>query len=66
MFAITTSGEEKVFYSFRGGHGSGGACDDSNPYSSLLNVKGKLYGMTYYGGRFRYGFCCGTVFWIAP
>jgi uncharacterized repeat protein (TIGR03803 family) len=66
VFAITTSGEETVLYRFRGGYGSGGSGDGSMPYANLLNVKGTLYGTTYYGGRFRYGFCCGTVFWITP
>lgn len=66
VFAITPSGEESVLYRFRGGSGSGGTGDGSMPYANLLNVKGKLYGTTYYGGKFRYGFCCGSVFSISP
>jgi uncharacterized repeat protein (TIGR03803 family) len=44
VFAITTSGAETVLHSF--GKGKDGA----NPYASLLNVKGKLYGTTVGGG----------------
>lgn len=66
VFAVTTSGKSTVLYRFRGGDGSGGSGDGSNPYGTLLNVKGKLYGTTFYGGRSRYGFCCGSVFSITP
>jgi uncharacterized repeat protein (TIGR03803 family) len=44
VFAITTSGKETVLYSF------GGSGDGKNPYAGLINVKGTLYGTTYYGG----------------
>jgi uncharacterized repeat protein (TIGR03803 family) len=66
VFAITTSGKERVLYRFRGGPGSGGSGDGSEPYASLLNVGGTLYGTTTIGGRSRYGFCCGTVFALTP
>lgn len=66
VFSITTSGEETVLYKFGGGFGSGGSGDGSMPYANLLYVKGRLYGTTFYGGRFRYGFCCGSVFRITP
>ena len=45
VFAITTSGSETVLYSFKGGSGDG-----ENPYASLINVDGKLYGTTTEGG----------------
>jgi len=44
VFAIATSGKETVLYSF------GGSGDGKNPYAGLINVKGTLYGTTYYGG----------------
>src|SRR5579862_4266790 len=45
VFAITTSGAERVLYSFKGYPGDG-----RQPQGSLTNVKGMLYGTTYYGG----------------
>lgn len=57
VFAITTSGAERVVYSFNGGS------DGDTPFGSLIALNGKLYGTTYYGG---YGVLCGggcgTVF----
>ena len=56
VFAITTSGTEKVLYSFsyeRSGDGSG-------PVASLTNVNGTLYGTTASGGEDGVG----TVFAI--
>ncbi len=45
IFAITKSGAESVIYSFKGfPH------DGTGPYSNLINVKGRLYGTTEYGG----------------
>ena len=58
VFSITTTGTEKVLYSFRGGRHDGSA-----PAAPLLDVNGTLYGTTQYGGN-----CstvgCGTVFSI--
>jgi uncharacterized repeat protein (TIGR03803 family) len=45
VFAIATSGIEKVLYSF-GGSGD----DGSEPNAGLINVKGTLYGTTSAGG----------------
>jgi uncharacterized repeat protein (TIGR03803 family) len=59
VFAVSTSGAERVLYSFKGG------TDGSYPYSSLTDVKGELYGTTEGGGA---NICsnqpagCGTVF----
>jgi uncharacterized repeat protein (TIGR03803 family) len=53
VFSITPSGEEKVVYSF-----AGSPQDGEEPYSSLLDVNGTLYGTTYAGGP-EYG---GTVY----
>ena len=57
VFSITPSGTETVLHSF------GGTTNDGVfPYAGLLNVKGTLYGTTYYGGTNSYG----TVFSITP
>jgi uncharacterized repeat protein (TIGR03803 family) len=53
VFAITTSGSERVIYSFKGGRDGGG------PLASLIVVAGKLYGTTAGGGGRANG---GTVF----
>ncbi len=57
VFSITTSGTEKVLHSFGGTH------DGLDPVASLIEVHGKLYGTTAYGGH---KVCCGTVFSITP
>jgi uncharacterized repeat protein (TIGR03803 family) len=64
VFSLTPSGTEKVLHSFGDGTDGGG------PVASLIVVKGKLYGTTAYGGKYR---CCqgynsarGTVFSITP
>ncbi len=44
VFSITTTGTEKVLYSFAGGS------DGEFPEASLINVNGTLYGTTYSGG----------------
>jgi uncharacterized repeat protein (TIGR03803 family) len=44
IFSVTTSGKEKVLYSFTGG------ADGSHPNGSLINVNGTLYGTTSLGG----------------
>ncbi len=45
VFSLTRSGTETVLHSF------GGSGDGQYPYyGGLVNVKGKLYGTTYYGG----------------
>jgi uncharacterized repeat protein (TIGR03803 family) len=59
IFSITPSGTETVLHRF------GSQSDDGAlPYAGLLNVKGTLYGTTYYGGANYYGY--GTVFSITP
>ena len=59
VFSITTSGAEKVLYTFCGGY------DGAFPYAGLIDVKGTLYGTTYEGGYvcnlYYYG-ACGTAF----
>jgi uncharacterized repeat protein (TIGR03803 family) len=40
VYSVTTSGVEKVLHSFRGGS------DSLNPVGSLIDVNGKLYGVT--------------------
>jgi uncharacterized repeat protein (TIGR03803 family) len=64
VYAINPSGTESVVYRFQGGN------DGEDPvYATLLNVNGKLYGTTAFGGG---GNCstgdatgCGTVFSIS-
>lgn len=51
VFSLTASGREKVIHAFTGG------TDGANPYASLLDVGGTLYGTTYFGGK-----TWGTVF----
>jgi uncharacterized repeat protein (TIGR03803 family) len=62
VYAMTTSGNESVLYTFAGGS------DGLKPQSGLIDVKGTLYGTTRYGGG---GECqgqyagCGTVYSIS-
>src|SRR5579862_2606111 len=44
VFSVTTTGAEKVLYSFAGGS------DGDGPQAGLINVSGTLYGTTVYGG----------------
>lgn len=53
VFRITARGAERVIYSFRGGSADGGT-----PVAGLIDVRGTLYGTTFYGGANLYG----TVF----
>jgi uncharacterized repeat protein (TIGR03803 family) len=57
VFKITPSGKEAVLYNFP--HGSGSAYQ---PEAGLIDVNGKLYGTTYYGGAYGDG----TVFAMKP
>jgi uncharacterized repeat protein (TIGR03803 family) len=64
VFSITTAGDEKVIYSFKGGS------DGEEPQSSLVDVGGTLYGTTQEGGGGGANYCgnppfgCGTVYSI--
>jgi uncharacterized repeat protein (TIGR03803 family) len=53
VFAVTADGTERVLYNF-----AGGAADGAAPGSGLIDVKGVLYGTTYFGGEYKKG----TVF----
>jgi uncharacterized repeat protein (TIGR03803 family) len=61
----TTSSGYQVLHSF-GSVGSGSSGDGATPQSSLLNVKGVLYGTTTYGGfgepECPFSSGCGTVY----
>ena len=59
VFAITTSGQERVLYSFKGP-----PTDGNNPISDLVAFNGKLYGTTTGGGSRVGG--SGTVFEVDP
>ncbi len=56
VFTLTTSGTERVLYSF------GGEPDGSFPESSLTPLGGRLYGTTHLGGADNDG----SVFRISP
>jgi uncharacterized repeat protein (TIGR03803 family) len=65
VFRITTSGSEKVLYSF------GGTPDGGVPLASLVDAGSTLYGTTQFGGSYIscdyfYTVGCGTVFSITP
>lgn len=65
VFEVSTSGKERVLYSFKGENGDG-----ANPMASLIFANGKLYGTTELGGT---GSCsnyssvvgCGIVFKVS-
>lgn len=60
IFSVSTSGQEKVLYSFKGGN-----ADGFLPSAALVAVNGVLYGTTTYGGtgcQHYGGGGCGTVF----
>jgi uncharacterized repeat protein (TIGR03803 family) len=63
VLSVTTTGTEKVLYSF----GSGSE-DGEYPEAGLTNVNGTLYGTTYTGGSFTcfHHLGCGTVFALTP
>jgi uncharacterized repeat protein (TIGR03803 family) len=52
VFSVTAAGKEHAIYSFKGG------TDGIQPTASLIDVKGTLYGTTFYGGMYGGG----TVF----
>lgn len=57
VFGVTTAGVESMLYQFQG------SSDGANPTAGLVNIKGTVYGTTYYGGgASNYG----TVFSITP
>lgn len=58
IFQITAQGSETVLHRFRGGK------DGAAPVSSLLDVKGTLYGTTTAAGDASCA--CGTIFEITP
>ncbi len=59
VYCISTTGVEKVLYRFAGG-------SDGDTPNDLVNVKGTLYGTTYYGGGSECsGYGCGTVYSIS-
>ena len=52
VFVITTDGVEKILYRFAP---YGGSSDAANPIAGLIDVKGTLYGTTYFGGGCQEG-----------
>jgi uncharacterized repeat protein (TIGR03803 family) len=61
IFSISTSGQERVLHSFKGGP------DGANPAGALTNLGDTLYGTTVIGGKGTAcsNFGCGTVFDIS-
>jgi uncharacterized repeat protein (TIGR03803 family) len=55
VFSITPNGTENVLHSF-------GGTDGAAPEAGLIDVRGTLYGTTFYGGKHRRG----AVFSITP
>jgi uncharacterized repeat protein (TIGR03803 family) len=53
LFAVSTSGQERVLYRFKGGERDG-----EEPLGGLIEIDGMLYGTTQYGGAKH----CGTIF----
>jgi uncharacterized repeat protein (TIGR03803 family) len=60
VYSVSTSGAEKVLYSFAG------PPDGMYPLAGLIDVGGTLYGTTSGGGSYQCGFPCGTVFSVTP
>jgi uncharacterized repeat protein (TIGR03803 family) len=64
IYSVTTKGEEKVLYAFKGGS------DGWAPQDALVDVNGTLYGTTSLGGEGGGPSCydagCGTIFQITP
>ncbi|MGB6601958.1 MAG: choice-of-anchor tandem repeat GloVer-containing protein [Candidatus Cybelea sp.] len=60
VYSVSTTGGEKILYRFAGGS------DGESPQAALINVKGTLYGTTYYGGGSGCSIGCGTVYSISP
>jgi uncharacterized repeat protein (TIGR03803 family) len=60
VFSITTDGTEKVLHRF--GNGIDGRPDGVQPYASLIDVHGTLYGTTEGGGFYSRG----TLFSLKP
>lgn len=58
IFALDSSGHEKVIYRFKG------PPDGAVPLKALFPFEGKLYGTSFYGGGCTYTNGCGTVFWV--
>lgn len=59
VFTVSTSGQERVLYSFMGGS------DAEAPEAGLTALTGKLYGTSLYGGGSGCGGAgCGTVYWL--
>jgi uncharacterized repeat protein (TIGR03803 family) len=66
VFSVSTAGEERVLYSFKGG-----SKDGVQPRASLIDVNGTLYGTTASGGAAKCNIsgaahACGTVFSVSP
>jgi uncharacterized repeat protein (TIGR03803 family) len=64
VFSVTMTGVEKVLHAFTGY--CAGCTDGANPVSSLIDVKGTLYGTTLGGGvGYPLYDCCGTIYAIS-
>jgi uncharacterized repeat protein (TIGR03803 family) len=61
VYSVTTSGTQKVLYSFTG-RTRGGSSDGASPIADLISVDGTLYGTTDQGGKSGVG----TLFSLNP
>lgn len=59
VFKVSTTGSEKLVYSFKNSLGDG-----VTPKAPVVNVGGTLYGTTQYGGSTACSGGCGTVFGV--
>lgn len=58
IYSVSTSGQERVLYSFMGGN------DGAGPEAPVIPLYGRLYGTTVVGGSGCGGSGCGTVYWL--
>jgi uncharacterized repeat protein (TIGR03803 family) len=63
VFSVSSNGAYRLLYSFKGMSGS--SSDGSEPYGNLVELNGKLYGTTEYGGGCGSSGGCGIVFAIS-
>ncbi|MGA8574601.1 MAG: choice-of-anchor tandem repeat GloVer-containing protein [Candidatus Cybelea sp.] len=63
VYTVSTSGQERLLYSFMGG--TDGGEDGAAPEAPVIALKGRLYGTTVVGGGNGCGGSgCGTVYWL--
>jgi uncharacterized repeat protein (TIGR03803 family) len=61
VYTISTTGAEKVIYSFDGDKSNG-----NTPNTALIEINGALYGTMLRGGASQCGAGCGTIYALSP